>query len=417
MFTALHQALGVPRGVPLTYALVQAAVEAGVAESDGLDWKRALPPEAGLGSTDFPKDIAAMANSGGGVIVFGVEESEKRATGLVDVGDLTETHARALRSAAVSAVHPPIFNLTVLHLPGDGGHAVAVVVPGSVDSPHVIYRGEYFGAPLRNDADTVWMKEPALAAAYRGRFEAQRLHDKKLESLYEDAAARCVPDLAWFVGVATPRRPQVPHSDRYPEPRVLVDDALGISEAYLRAKDRSGRPTSRGFAPLTEVDRHNLRPGLRRWVAVPTNPQALHETWASFHLDGSVTLACSMGGQSMGHRESFEATHFYSENLESAVANLMGMVRVASAAELDAEYEVQVGVEWDKRAPLLIWTRDTTGYPFNGKSVPLPRYAPVVRTVDANDSEEEFTRQASQLGLDCINQGGITNLLHLPELT
>ncbi|GAA1479005.1 hypothetical protein GCM10009623_34510 [Nocardioides aestuarii] len=416
MFTAIHQALGVPRDAPLTYSMLEAAVTAGVVESDGLDWKRALPPEAGLGATDFPKDVAAMANSGGGVIVFGVDEAEKRATGLVDVGELTERHERALRSAAVSAVHPPVFSLSVLRLQGDGGLAVAVVVPPSVDSPHVIYRGEYFGAPVRNDADTVWMKEPALAAAYRGRFDAQRLHDETLGWLYEDAAARCVPQMAWFVGAATPRRPQAPHRDRFPEPRTLVDKAFGISEAHLRAKDHLGRPVPRGRAPLREVDANNLRPGLRRWVAVPTSTKAVHEAWASFHLDGSVTLACSLGGQRKDADENFQATHFYSENLEAAVANLMGMMRVA-AGELDGEYEVRVGVEWDRREPVKMWTRDWLGYPNDGSSVPVPRYSPVVRTVDANDPAEGFVRQAVDLGLDCVNQGGITNLHHLPELT
>ncbi|MFI7120738.1 hypothetical protein [Amycolatopsis sp. NPDC049868] len=41
--------------------------------------------------------------------------------------------------------------------------ALAVVIPASVDVPRLIYWGEYFGAPIRNDADTVWMREQQLA--------------------------------------------------------------------------------------------------------------------------------------------------------------------------------------------------------------------------------------------------------------
>ena len=67
----------------MTDTMLDAAVAAGVAESDALDWKRALPEAKSLGSTDFSKDIAAMANSGGGMIVYGVDETEKRATGPV----------------------------------------------------------------------------------------------------------------------------------------------------------------------------------------------------------------------------------------------------------------------------------------------------------------------------------------------
>lgn len=62
--TALHRALGLAPG-PLTDELLDAAVSGGVAETNDLDWKSELPPAKGLPQTDFPKDIAAMANSGG----------------------------------------------------------------------------------------------------------------------------------------------------------------------------------------------------------------------------------------------------------------------------------------------------------------------------------------------------------------
>jgi hypothetical protein len=77
-FTALHRLLGRPPG-PLTDEMIDEAVSQGVAETDDLDWKSSLPPAGGLPQTDFPKDIAAMANSGGGVIAYGVTEQGKQA--------------------------------------------------------------------------------------------------------------------------------------------------------------------------------------------------------------------------------------------------------------------------------------------------------------------------------------------------
>ena len=62
-FTALHRVLGRGPG-PLTDELLDSAVAAGATESDDLDWKSELPPQKGLPQTDFPKDVAAMANSG-----------------------------------------------------------------------------------------------------------------------------------------------------------------------------------------------------------------------------------------------------------------------------------------------------------------------------------------------------------------
>ena len=70
-FTPLHRALGLPPS-PLTDDVLNSAVEAGVVETDDLDWKSELPPAKSLSQTDVPKDIATMANSGGGMIVYGV---------------------------------------------------------------------------------------------------------------------------------------------------------------------------------------------------------------------------------------------------------------------------------------------------------------------------------------------------------
>src|SRR5699024_12385778 len=114
-FTPMHRALGLsPR--PLTDDILDDAVSSSVIENDDLDWKSELPPIKNLSQTDVPKDIAAMANAGGGMIVYGVEERQKAATGRKDTGDLTEGHERAHRSAAVSASDPPTHGMCGSHL-------------------------------------------------------------------------------------------------------------------------------------------------------------------------------------------------------------------------------------------------------------------------------------------------------------
>jgi Putative DNA-binding domain len=119
VFTPLHRALGLEPG-PLTDEVLDAAVAAGVREGDELDWKSELPPAKGLSQTDFPKDVAAMANGAGGVIVFGVREEQKAATERVDVGEFDEAYERALRSVAITAISPPVFGLNVHRLGSEG---------------------------------------------------------------------------------------------------------------------------------------------------------------------------------------------------------------------------------------------------------------------------------------------------------
>lgn len=75
-----------------------------------------------------------------------MRESQKAATERVDVGGCDEVYERTLRSAAITAISPPVFGLNVYRL-GDGAkRAVVVEVPASIDGPHLIYRNDFFGA-------------------------------------------------------------------------------------------------------------------------------------------------------------------------------------------------------------------------------------------------------------------------------
>ena len=58
----------------LTDDMVNEAVRQGLTETDDLHSKAELPLAKGASQTDFPKDVAAMANSGGGMMVYGIQE-------------------------------------------------------------------------------------------------------------------------------------------------------------------------------------------------------------------------------------------------------------------------------------------------------------------------------------------------------
>ncbi len=71
MFTPLHRALGLAPG-PFDLDLVRQAVEGKVKEESDLDWKQnSYHPQNPTWQDEAAKDIAAMANSGGGWVVFG----------------------------------------------------------------------------------------------------------------------------------------------------------------------------------------------------------------------------------------------------------------------------------------------------------------------------------------------------------
>jgi len=404
-FTALHRAAGVGPG-PVTDALLDAAVAAGAPETDDLDWKSKLPQAKGLPEAEFPKDVAAMANSGGGVIVFGVRESQKAATGRVDVGELDEAYERSLRSAAITAISPPVFGLNVYRLGVKGNRALVVEIPASVDGPHLIYRHEYFGAPVRNDSDTVWMRERQIEAMYRARFDERRHATEALDNLFAEAASgRDTEKRAWLIAIAHPR---VPRS----QGRLTRDEARGVmSKAEPLALQYAGRE---GIHPLVSVDRNNPRPGLRRWVAVNTATSARSiwkEAWAGIHHDGSVTLAAAVGGHRTNNGDGpFEGWQVGSSAIECAIADFMALTRVTADATGNDEYEVRVGLGWAGEQPLTIVPNDNLGFADHDGSIPLYRYTPVEATVNAIERASDYHWHVHDLAQDCVNQGGVLDV-------
>jgi hypothetical protein len=261
-FTALHRLLGHQPG-PLLDDMLDDAVDQHLEETDDLDWKKDLPPAKGITQTDFPKDVAAMANNGGGVIVYGIAEKQKAATKRLDVGDVDELYQRAMRSAAVTAISPPVLGLGLHCLGDEGQRALVVVVSASIDVPHLIYRGEYFGAPIRNDADTVWMRERQIEAMYRARLDERRNAHKALDSLYNEiAGGRRDAERAWMIGVARPRVPPPVHT-RMTREEATTKILSACESLTLSYAD------NRGPHPLASVSLINPRLGLRRWVAPP----------------------------------------------------------------------------------------------------------------------------------------------------
>lgn len=405
-FTSLHRAIGVSPQ-PLTDELLDEAVAVSVAETHDLDWKSQLPPMKGLPQTDFPKDVAAMANNGGGLIVYGVNEIQKAATERVDVGDFDEGYERALRSAAITAISPPVFGLKVHRLgtEADQNRAVIVQVAASVDGPHLIYRNDLFGAPIRNDADTVWMKEREIESMYRVRFDERRHASEALDSLFNEASVgRKTGDRAWLVAVAHPRMPKLLELMDRDDARKVLKNSESLALFY------AGRG---GIHPLENVDRLNPRPGLRRWVAVnnATGERELwKEAWASIHQDGSVTLAAAVGGHRMSSGGDFGGNQVEAQAIECAIADLMALVRNTAESTGNDEYDIRVGVQWTGTEPLSILTVDNSNRVFDGVSTPLRRFTSVEVSVNAQASNTEFHRSIYELARDCVNQGGISNL-------
>jgi predicted HTH transcriptional regulator len=163
-------------------------VNDGVPESQVLDHKST--PESDR--EELAKDIAAMANAGGGVIVYGV--SENRSGGsheLADV-DISDAEERRIRQIAYGRIHPyPAFAFHSVAGDGPGTGNYILHVEGSEGSPHAVSTNrEALLFVIRDGTLTRPMREPEVAQRYRDRFRQAQQQVDRLETVWEEGCLR-----------------------------------------------------------------------------------------------------------------------------------------------------------------------------------------------------------------------------------
>ncbi|OOK83862.1 putative transcriptional regulator with HTH domain protein [Mycobacterium kansasii] len=89
----------------------------------------------------------------------------------------------------------------------------------------------------------------------------------------------------------------------------------------------------------------------------------------------------------------------------------MALIRTTAEAIGNDEYDLRVGIAWTGGNPLVILTKDTQGYTYDGVSTPLHHYTPVETTVNAIEPALDYFWHVYDLAQDCVNQGGISNVL------
>ena len=400
--TPLHRALGERPG-PLTDQMIDDAIAQGITENDELDWKTALPPEKEFRDSGIVKDIAAFANASGGIIVFGVTETSKAADGRHDAGELTEGYERTIRQVSMAAIAPPVFGIQAVPIPSaTGTRAVALLIPASPDGPHLVYRNDQFGAPVRAGADTHWMKEREIEAAYRSRFDGERRGEEALRQIYDDlAAAADSSDRAVLVGAARPR-------SRRPLSQRLDSVAATVCQAQLVTRWWLGDLQS---SPLEDIDAYRARPAFGGQYLPPESPGDHREAHAVVLDDGSVGLAWRAGAHERdGTSRYYEPHQIPTLAIDAFVAALLALVHAVAIENPAGDYDIIIGVE--SSAPPEFHERNAA--PPSGVHRSFSGGFRTVRaTVNPSVTDTQFIRAAIDIATSVLNQVGVkkpTNL-------
>ena len=116
---------------------IQELVDAQVPEGLRLDFKVKNYGKSDLEKRELLKDVSALANSHGGHLIIGVEESEGVATNVIGVDVDTDAEILRMEQILRNAIEPPIPGIRIRSIPlATERKALLLRIPRSWNPPH-----------------------------------------------------------------------------------------------------------------------------------------------------------------------------------------------------------------------------------------------------------------------------------------
>ena len=422
MFTPIHRALGLEPG-NLTLEIIKKAIEEGLEETADFDMKRVVPNlKEDKSKQEIAKDIAAMANSGGGWIIYGVGEGASDIAGSIHPCEWTATEEQQMLNIAYTKIDPPVVGLEFNKIScGENSDKKLVLmhIPDSADAPHFA-RAEKnnFSAPRRNGPHTKPMTYRDIERGFRERFQRGVEQEKTLQGYFEEATEALNPEQGVFLAIAA-----VPVTPKISAGSVDRDTAIQHinpwAYSYLMASRRGN--CSKEEKIETEFNfiwnQGECVKGMRQWV-VRSSAQAPAKYRKHLHDDGTLVGAYQLGGvynkpSASNQYPVGKPNHCMSADIEKALIDFFSLLREhAKERRTSGGFRIRVGLVGDASSPILVRT-------FNGfmqvltdesYSEPIKRFQPVSTFIDPLAPIEDVLPPLRTLALDIVNQGGIQNL-------
>ncbi|WP_165241519.1 helix-turn-helix domain-containing protein [Corynebacterium lizhenjunii] len=416
MFTPIHRALGIEAG-ELNSELIQKAIDERVEEASDLDWKRDFynPKHPGW-DEEAAKDLAAMANTGGGWIVFGVAEDGVK-NSACEVSPITwsaDKQQRLLR-VAYAKVGPPLVGLEFHEVPWNGvdgsGSIVMLRVPDSPDAPHFARKGDgAFVAPRRNGPHTVFMSDREIERGFRERFQYADDQERLLQNRFEQACGTLRPENGLVLSLAAV--PYEPVLSRKPLTKEVVScyaDQRGIPELF-----------SRNY-PLWYWGSGEVKKGLRQWV-LRNRPESHISYRKNLFDDGTVLGSYQVGllYREDEHSEYYPVggvNHCLNADLEAAVIDFVTILRShAQERQVGGGFRLRAGLVGVANEPIHIRTLNKfERLDEVERGEPISRFQPITTELAPLAEVNELLPIVSSFAQDLINQGGVQRLTVIPE--
>lgn len=423
MFTPIHRALGLEPG-NLTMELIEKAIEEGLEETADFDMKRVVPNlKEDKSKQEIAKDIAAMANSGGGWIIYGVGEGASDIAGSIHPCEWTATEEQQMLTIAYTKIDPPVVGLEFNKIScGENSDKKLVLmhIPDSADAPHFA-RAEKnnFSAPRRNGPHTKPMTYRDIERGFRERFQRGVEQEKTLQGYFEQAAEALNPEQGVFLAIAAVPVTPIISADpitsgtasEYSHPQ-----AYSYFIASHQGKSPKEEKIETEFTFIWNLGEHVK--GMRRWVIRNLQQTTGGKYRKYLHDDGTLVGAYQLGGV---YNESAPSdqypvgkpNHCRSKDIESALIDFFSLLREhAKERRVSGGFRIRVGLVGDSNSPILVRTFEgLINILMDEKySEPINRFQPVSTFIDPLAPIEDVLPPLRTLALDIVNQGGIQNL-------
>jgi len=161
-------------------------------EGRNLDFKRELPGSSEKDKMELCADVSSFANTGGGYLLFGVDETGGAASGIPGLPSV-DVDAAILRLEQIltAGIDPPVPGIASQRIPTvDGESVIAVHIPRSWRAPHLVKHGGSF----RMYARTSRGKQPLDAQEIRRTFESTGNAVEAIRRWRDDRIAKILAD-------------------------------------------------------------------------------------------------------------------------------------------------------------------------------------------------------------------------------
>lgn len=266
---------------------VKALVSGAVEEDLDLEFKESL--YCGESERrDLCRDVAALANTAGGVLVLGVqadEQSQASACPGVDLSDDAKTRMQQIVAAGVLPL--PTFEVLAVPSGPDSRGFYAIVVAPSPGAPHAVILNESFHFPKRNGSTIRHAPEPEVAETDSPSGLAKE--DARLEEVFDTGTARLDTDeYAWICVAMVPE----------------ILDRSEINSATYGAFAEEARGKNPLVVPLGHTVISRVSVGRDRISADGGNGDESKASWISYdlHSDGAGFFAIAAGAMARDER-------------------------------------------------------------------------------------------------------------------